>query len=179
MMEQSFHHLVGTQRQNSYAEPFWLRRPGFGGAGRHGAQVQPVQEGHAPGQEQKMLRSRKRQQIPPSRDARRLARSFAGSGRRSARADCKRSAERCASARSEAEVRRCCGQTSRWWASCANPAEVICMSVQDPVDDLTEHSGRATNLVPRKQMSSQSRWMEGVWLDFSVKDLFAKAKTTG
>lgn len=109
----------------------------------------------------------------------RLARSFAGSGRRSARADCKRSAERCASARSEAEVRRCCGQTSRWWASCANPAEVICMSVQDPVDDLTEHSGRATNLVPRKQMSSQSRWMEGVWLDFSVKDLFAKAKTTG
>ena len=71
-------------------------------------------KGHAPGQEQKMLRSRKRQQIPPSRDARRLARSFAGSGRRSARADCKRSAERCASARSD-EARLLVMQTLIWW----------------------------------------------------------------
>ena len=31
------------------------------------------------------------------------------------------------------------------------------MSFQDPVDDLTEHSGRATNLVTRNEMSAQSR----------------------
>ena len=44
----------------------------------------------------------------------RLARSFAGSGRRSARADCKRSAERCASARSD-EARLLVMQTLIWW----------------------------------------------------------------